>query len=85
MRSAVPGGGFFMTVELPFAFDKAAMHICAERYGVICCPMTLFSLEHSSPRQIRLSFSYVSIEEIDRGIAQLAQFVRERVAAGQGK
>src|SRR6185437_9788914 len=33
-----PGGGFFVSVQLPCAFTKESMQTCAERYGVICCP-----------------------------------------------
>ncbi len=75
-----PSGGFFLTVTLPFPFDDDCLRTCAERYGVICCPMTYFSLAPGRERQIRLSFSYVTHDEIDAGIRSLHRFVRDRVA-----
>jgi (S)-3,5-dihydroxyphenylglycine transaminase len=74
-----PGGGFFLTVELPFDFGKEQMQQCAEHYGVICCPMQFFSLLGRCKNQVRLSFSYVSEEEIKTGIARFGAFVRAEV------
>ncbi len=78
-----PRGGLFLTVTLPFAFDDDCLRTCAGQYGVICCPMTYFSFAGGRERQIRLSFSYVTQEQIETGIRSLWQFVRDRVAAGQ--
>ncbi|HEY6324502.1 MAG TPA: PLP-dependent aminotransferase family protein [Thermoanaerobaculia bacterium] len=75
-----PEGGFFLTVDLPFAFDEACLEVCARDFGVICCPMTFFSLTAGRERQVRLSFSYVTPEQIDVGIARFARFVRSRLA-----
>lgn len=72
-----PGGGFFLTVTLPFAFGEPELRACAADYGVICCPMAYFSLLPGRDQQVRLSFSYVTPEQIERGIGQLAQFVRD--------
>jgi len=79
-----PQGGFFLAVDLPFAFDEDCLEVCARDYGVICCPMTFFSLRPGRERQIRLSFSYVTPGQIEEGIARLARFVRQRAeAAGE--
>lgn len=75
-----PGGGFFLTVELPFDFGKEQLQQCAEHYGVICCPMQFFSLLGRCKNQVRLSFSYVSEQEITTGIARFGAFVRTQVA-----
>jgi (S)-3,5-dihydroxyphenylglycine transaminase len=75
-----PEGGFFLTVQLPFAFDLDCLELCARDFGVICCPMTFFALGAGHERQIRLSFSYVSPPQIEEGIARLARFVRQRMA-----
>lgn len=74
-----PGGGFFLTVELPFEFGKEQVHQCAKQYGVICCPMQFFSLLGRCKNQVRLSFSSVSEEEIRTGIAHFGAFVRAEV------
>ncbi len=76
-----PQGGFFLTMTLPFAFDQACLESCARDYGVICCPMSFFALQAGYEQQIRLSFSYVSPAQIDEGIARLARFVTDRMAA----
>jgi (S)-3,5-dihydroxyphenylglycine transaminase len=75
-----PAGGFFITLDLPFEFDADCLEECARDFGVICCPMTFFSLTAGRERQVRLSFSYVSPAEIDEGIARFARFVRHRAA-----
>ncbi len=75
-----PRGGFFLSVHLPFPFTREAMQICAQKYGVICCPMTFFSLSGRCEKQVRLSFSYVSPDEIKQGIQRFWRFVHDRVA-----
>jgi (S)-3,5-dihydroxyphenylglycine transaminase len=79
-----PGGGFFLTVTLPFTFTEDMVRMCAEQYGVICCPMSFFSLLEGHENQIRLSFSYVSKDQIERGIFQLWKFVHDRVSTKTG-
>lgn len=82
VRWNVPGGGFFLTLDLPFEFGEAEVAEAASgEAGVIVCPMSFFSLTPGHERQVRLSFSYVSGEEIDRGVERLAAFVAQRCAA----
>jgi len=76
-----PEGGFFLTVDLPFAFAGESLESCARDFGVICCPMTFFALAAGREHQIRLSFSYVTPPQIEEGIARLARFVRQRAPA----
>jgi (S)-3,5-dihydroxyphenylglycine transaminase len=77
-----PEGGFFLTLDLPFDFTDECLVGCARDYGVVVCPMSFFSLTPGRERQVRLAFSYVTGEQIAEGIARLARFVRDRVAAG---
>ncbi len=72
-----PGGGFFLTVTLPFDFTDEHLTRAARDFGVIVCPLPFFSLRTGRERQIRLSFSYVTPEAIDLGVARLARFLRE--------
>lgn len=74
-----PGGGFFVTLTLPFDFDEASARECAAEHGVICCPMRFFSVAGGCEREARLSFSYVTPDQIRSGIDRLAAFVRTRV------
>jgi (S)-3,5-dihydroxyphenylglycine transaminase len=78
-----PAGGFFLTVSLPFGFDDEALTLCARDFGVIVCPMSFFALSPGRERQVRLSFSYVTEEQIDEGIGRFARFVRRRIGAGE--
>ncbi len=78
-----PEGGFFLTLTLPFDFIDDDLTVCARDYGVIVCPMRFFALTPGRERQVRLSFSYVTEEQIAEGIARLARFVRERTGAGE--
>jgi len=78
-----PEGGFFLTLTLPFDFTDDDLTVCARDHGVIVCPMRFFALTPGRERQVRLSFSYVTEEQIAEGIARLARFVRERIGAGE--
>jgi (S)-3,5-dihydroxyphenylglycine transaminase len=78
-----PAGGFFLTVDLPFAFGEAEVEACARDYGVIVCPMSFFALSGGRERQVRLSFSYVTPEQIEEGVRRFARFVRERAGMGE--
>ncbi|HEY1349046.1 MAG TPA: PLP-dependent aminotransferase family protein [Ktedonobacteraceae bacterium] len=76
-----PGGGFFLTIHLPMPFTGKHMEQCAQQYGVICCPMTFFSVLGRCQNQVRLSFSSVSPAEISTGVQRFHQFVHDQVAA----
>lgn len=79
-----PGGGFFLTVTLPFPFDQERLSRCAGEYGVICCPMSFFALSEGWENRIRLAFSYVTPEEIEEGVRRLGHFV-QAVGEGEGR
>ncbi|HEU4325818.1 MAG TPA: PLP-dependent aminotransferase family protein [Roseiflexaceae bacterium] len=74
-----PSGGFFLNMTLPFEFTREKLRLCAEQYDVICCPMSFFSLQPGREHQIRLSFSYVSQEQIRSGVKNLARFIRDQI------
>ncbi len=75
-----PKGGFFLTMNLPFNVDEKILYECVENYGVIFCPMSMFYLEQGPRKQIRLSFSYVTLEQIEEGIKKLAAFIKLQVS-----
>jgi DNA-binding transcriptional MocR family regulator len=72
-----PAGGFFMTVDLPFEFDRACLTECAAA-GVLVCPMSLFARLPGQERRIRLSFSYANESSIAEGVSRLIGFVAGR-------
>ena len=74
-----PAGGFFITLTLPFSFGTDEMEHCAGVYGVICTPMSYFSLAGDQDHRVRLSFSYVSDDQISEGCLRLARFIDDVV------
>ncbi|MCH2089906.1 MAG: PLP-dependent aminotransferase family protein, partial [Pseudoalteromonas sp.] len=71
-----PEGGFFLTVKLPFIFDKHQMEICASEYDVLVMPRAFFSVAETQDEFVRFAFSYVSPELIKKGIKSFARYVR---------
>jgi (S)-3,5-dihydroxyphenylglycine transaminase len=76
VRWNAPTGGFFLTLEVPFDADNAALARSAQEHGVIWTPMSYFYPQGGGARTIRLSTSYLTHAEIDEGISRLAAFIR---------
>ncbi|WP_052863967.1 aminotransferase-like domain-containing protein [Streptomyces niger] len=76
----IPGGGMFAVVTLPFEADAAMLEYSASEFGVLWTPMRYFYPEGGGTHQIRLSFSVLTPERIDEGLARLAALVRDRTA-----
>ncbi|NHZ33326.1 aminotransferase-like domain-containing protein [Massilia rubra] len=74
-----PSGGFFLSMTLPFIVTSEDLLLSAREYGVLWTPMSYFYLDQRATREIRLSFSYVTPAQIDKGIAALARQVMQQV------
>jgi monomeric phenylalanine-4-hydroxylase len=74
-----PDGGFFIKMSVPFAVDSQSVMECAAGYQVIFCPMRYFYLNGGGEKEIRLTFSNLSPEQIEEGIKHLANYLRSRV------
>lgn len=74
-----PEGGFFITVNTPIQFDSEALVICAEKYGILCMPISFFCNGTQKSTQVRLSFSYVEHDDIVEGIRRFSAFIYDRV------
>ena len=75
-----PVGGFFMSMEIPFAMTNELLKECVEKFGVIVCPMSFFYIdEEQGTRQMRLAFSNLSAEKIKEGIGRLANFIKQKI------
>jgi len=74
-RYAAPQGGYFMWVELPEAIDVAELETAARERGVLFVKGTDFLLE-GGRNTLRLAYSGVTPEQIDDGVARLAEAVR---------
>lgn len=73
----VPLGGFFVILRVPFVVNHDALVVSAEKYGVIWTPMSSFYVDDTAHNEIRLSCSYLNPSQIDRGLRNLAAFVRD--------
>ncbi|MFJ2774006.1 PLP-dependent aminotransferase family protein [Streptomyces sp. NPDC087300] len=71
-----PDGGFFLSLDVPFEADDAALDVSAREFGVLWTPMRYFHLGHDGDRQIRLSCSYLTGNQVDEGIKRLAAMIR---------
>jgi (S)-3,5-dihydroxyphenylglycine transaminase len=70
-----PEGGFFLTVNVPFTADDAALHRAARDFGVLWTPMSYFRHGVGGERSIRLSTSHVTPDRAREGVVRLARFI----------
>ena len=75
----VPVGGMFFWVELPDGIDALALLPRAVELGMAFVPGSAFYADHPKPNTLRLSFVTVPPDRIERGIALLAQALKETV------
>ena len=68
-----PDGGFFVWVELPEGIDADEMLEVAADEGVTYLPGSHFYVDRERSNDLRLSFSHVTPEEMDAGVAALAR------------
>ena len=72
-----PNGGFFIWVTLPDGVDSVEIHPKAQENLVDYIPGTSFYSDGSGRNSLRLSYSAVTAEQIDEGIARLAKVIKE--------
>jgi len=72
-----PDGGMFLWVQLPHGMDAIQLLPKAVAKGVAFVPGTPFFAQQPDTRSLRLSFVTATVEQIDTGIAALAQAIRE--------
>ena len=76
----VPQGGFYLWLELDPRVDAAKVREGALDEGVLCRPGEAFFGDESGKQQFRLSYSHVSEEQIEQGIAVLGRAVAKAAA-----
>lgn len=74
-----PEGGFFIKMTVPFPIDTDSVLESASLHNVIFCPMRNFYLNKGGEREIRLTFSNLSLEKIEIGVKQLAAFLKSKI------
>ncbi len=67
-----PEGGFFVWVEIPDVDTNELLHDAGEE-GVTYLPGQMFFPGDETANTLRLSFSHVSLEEMERGVAALGR------------
>lgn len=80
VRWTRPEGGFFVVLETGIPFGRDQLLDCAEKFGVIVCPLSLFSDDPRYQRQVRLAFSNVSGADTQRGVERLSAFLASQRA-----
>jgi 2-aminoadipate transaminase len=76
-RWTVPSGGMFFWIGLPQGVDAAALLPAAVALGMAYVPGAAFHASTPQSNTLRLSFATVGPAEIARGVALLAQALRE--------
>ncbi len=76
-----PNGGFFIWVTFPEGIDTVALQPKCQAELVDYIPGPAFYADGSGRNSLRLSFSAVSAEEIDIGIARLGAVMKAEMAA----
>ncbi len=72
-----PAGGMFLWARLPAGVDAVGLLPKAVEKNVAFVPGAAFYADHADPRTLRLSFVTASVDQINTGIAALAQAIRE--------
>jgi monomeric phenylalanine-4-hydroxylase len=71
-----PDGGFFIKMTVPVEVTLDRIYECAKHFNVILCPMRYFYLGKGGEFELRLTFSNLSLDAIDKGVQQLAAYFR---------
>jgi 2-aminoadipate transaminase len=72
-----PRGGFFLWLTLPEGTSVGPLQEAARQRGVLFVPGPGFFVGGGGERNLRLAFSFVPPDEIERGVAILAQAIGE--------
>ena len=75
-RFVAPEGGYFLWVDLPEGSDVAALERASAERGVVFVKGTDFLLE-GGESSLRVAYSAVPPDQIDEGIARVAEAYRE--------
>jgi 2-aminoadipate transaminase len=74
-----PDGGMFLWVKLPAGMDAVALLPKAVERNVAFVPGAAFYSDAAQNNTLRLSFVTASVEQINEGVALLAQTIREQL------
>lgn len=77
VRWSRPTGGMFIWLVLPECIDTKEIFMTAIEHNVAYVIGRPFHCDHTGGNTMRLNYSFPSIEQIDTGIAHLADAIRE--------
>jgi 2-aminoadipate transaminase len=77
VRWSRPTGGMFIWLVLPECIDTKKIFMTAIEHNVAYVIGRPFHCDHTGGNTMRLNYSFPSIEQIDTGIAHLADAIRE--------
>ena len=80
-----PDGGMFLWARLPAGMNAVALLPKAVEKNVAFVPGAAFYADNADPRCLRLSFVTASIEQINIGVASLAEAIAESRALNIGE
>src|SRR4029078_5077860 len=83
-RFVKPQGGYFLWVDLPEGSDVAALASAAAERGVVFIKGPDFLLE-GGDSSLRIAYSAVPPDQIEEGIARVADAYRELAGAAAGR
>jgi len=72
LQFRVPQGGFYLWLEIAPEIDAERVRELAALGGVYCRPGEVFTGDESGRRFLRMSYSQIGIDEIERGVQVLA-------------
>jgi 2-aminoadipate transaminase len=79
-RFVTPQGGYFLWVDLPEGSDVAALDAASQERGVVFVKGTDFLIE-GGESSLRIAYSAVPPDQIEEGIARVAEAYRELAGA----
>jgi 2-aminoadipate transaminase len=82
VRWTKPSGGFFVWLSLPSPLTAVSIVEASEKAGLLIPPGDAFFAEEPTGQHLRLSFSYVTPDKIQSGVATLGQIVRGAAQLG---
>ncbi|MFJ9846091.1 PLP-dependent aminotransferase family protein [Kitasatospora sp. NPDC101155] len=80
VRWNTPAGGFFVVLTVPFNVTDELLEHAAVRHGVLFTPMRHFSDNDRTCRQLRLSCSSLTPDQIETGLDRLADLIAECIS-----
>jgi (S)-3,5-dihydroxyphenylglycine transaminase len=79
-----PAGGFFLVLTVPFQADDALLEHSAREHRVLWTPMSHFyAASPGGRRELRLSCSSLTPQDIETGLDRLAKFIAEQSPPSQ--